>query len=114
MQSLLDLYHDGRFYSDNNFRSGYLKILQTALDKKLPGCGIKAKPHIESRIKTLKMKFQTIQEILTRPNCSGFGWDLDKKIVTAKKAVWDAYIQVFYFFLACLLGLMLILFCLYV
>ncbi|KAK9193260.1 hypothetical protein WN944_003957 [Citrus x changshan-huyou] len=28
VQSLLDLYHDVRIYSDNNFRSGYLKVLK--------------------------------------------------------------------------------------
>lgn len=93
VESLVDLYHDGRFYVDNNFRSGYLKVLETALETKLPKSGIKAKPHIESRIKTLKMQFQTIHEMLTGPNCSGFGWDPKKKIVTAEKAVWDAYVQ---------------------
>ena len=39
--------------------------------------------------------------MLTGPNCSGFGWDPDKKIVTAEKAMWDAYIHVFFIF--CLL-----------
>ena len=72
-----------------------MKVLEIALNTKLHGCVIKAKPHIESRIKTLKMKFQTIQEILTRPNCSGFGWDLDKKIVTTERVVWDVYILFF-------------------
>ena len=55
VESLLDLYHDGKFYADNNFKSGYLWALETTLETKLPRCGIKAKPHIESRIKTLKI-----------------------------------------------------------
>ncbi|KAH9650182.1 DDE Tnp4 domain-containing protein [Citrus sinensis] len=38
------------------------------------------------------MQFRTIHEMLTGPSCSCFGWDLEKKIVTAKKAVWDAYV----------------------
>ena len=98
MESLLDLYHEGRFCVDNNFKSGYLKVLETALETKLPGCGIKAKPHIESRIKTLKMQFRTLHDMLTGPNCRGFNWDPQRKIVTAEKAVWDAYIQVFLFY----------------
>ena len=57
VESLLDLYHDGKFYVDDYFKSGYLRALQTTLKTKLPECGIKAKPHIESRIKTLKMQF---------------------------------------------------------
>ncbi|KAL5552068.1 hypothetical protein UlMin_002244 [Ulmus minor] len=31
--------------------------------------------------------------MLTGPNCSGFGWDLDRKMVIAKKPIWDAYLQ---------------------
>ncbi|KAH9698492.1 DDE Tnp4 domain-containing protein [Citrus sinensis] len=92
VESLLDLYNDGKFYADDNFKSGYLRALQTTLKTKLPGCGIKAKPHIESRIKTLKMQFRTIHEMLTGPNYSGFGWDPEKKIVTTEKTVWDAYV----------------------
>lgn len=57
MESLLDLYNDGKFYADNNFKNGYLRVLETTLETKLPGCGIKAQPHIESRIKTLKIQF---------------------------------------------------------
>ncbi|KAJ0077996.1 hypothetical protein Patl1_37216 [Pistacia atlantica] len=60
---------------------------------KLPGCDIKAKPHVESRIKTLKTHFQTVDEMLTGPNCNGFGWDVQRRMVTAKKPVWDAYLQ---------------------
>ncbi|GAY33387.1 hypothetical protein CUMW_284120 [Citrus unshiu] len=38
------------------------------------------------------MQFRTIHEMLTGPNCSGFGWDPEKKIVTTEKTVWDAYV----------------------
>ncbi|KAL5540810.1 hypothetical protein UlMin_042251 [Ulmus minor] len=31
--------------------------------------------------------------MLIGPNCSGFGWDSDRKIVTAEKRIWDAYLQ---------------------
>ncbi|KAH9689147.1 Myb DNA-bind 3 domain-containing protein [Citrus sinensis] len=78
VESLLDLYHDGKFYADNNFKSDYLRALETTSKAKLPGCGIQAKPRIES--------------MLTGLDCSGFGWDPKKKIITADKAVWDVYI----------------------
>ena len=64
------------------------------LHEKLFGCDLLAKPHIESRMKTLKTNFQIVHDMLTGPNCSGFGWDTEKKIVTAEKPVWDEYIQV--------------------
>ena len=79
MESLWDWYHDEKFYADNNFKSGYLRALETALETKLPACGIKEKPHIKFHIKTLKMKFRTIHEMLTGPSCSCFGWDLEKQ-----------------------------------
>lgn len=63
------------------------------METKLPKSSIKANPHIKSRIKTLKMQFQTIYEMLTGPNCSGFDWDPEKKIMAAENAVWDAYVQ---------------------
>lgn len=31
--------------------------------------------------------------MLIRPNCSRFGWDLERQVVTAEKLVWDAYLQ---------------------
>ncbi|KAK9145341.1 hypothetical protein Sjap_005244 [Stephania japonica] len=41
-----------------------------------PSSGFKAKPHIESRVKTLKKDWTTVHDILTgvRHGCSGFGY----------------------------------------
>lgn len=39
----------------NNFRNGYLKVLETALEKKMSKSGIKAYTDIESDIKTIKI-----------------------------------------------------------
>ena len=64
------------------------------MHEKLPRCDLLAKPHIESRMKTLKTHFHIVHDMLTGSNCSGFGWDIEKKTVTAEKPVWDAYIQV--------------------
>ncbi|KAJ0011472.1 hypothetical protein Pint_33509 [Pistacia integerrima] len=74
-------------------KNGYLRYIEKSMAEKLPGCDIKAKPHVESRIKTLKTHFQTVDEMLTGPNCNGFGWDVQRRMVTAKKPVWDAYLQ---------------------
>ncbi|KAK1561061.1 hypothetical protein Q3G72_033985 [Acer saccharum] len=46
-------------------------------------------------MKTLKTHFHIVHDMLTGPNYSGFGWDTEKKTVTAEKPVWDAYIQQF-------------------
>lgn len=97
IEILLEMYHEGKYYADGNFKNGYLRYIEKSMAEKLPGCDIKAKPHVESRIKTLKTHFQTVHEMLTGPNCNGFGWDVQRKMVTAKKPVWDAYLLVRYF-----------------
>ncbi|KAI9081721.1 hypothetical protein K1719_036324 [Acacia pycnantha] len=79
--------------ADNGFKSGFANALQSMMEEKLPGCGIKACPHITSRIKTLKKLWQTAYDMVYGPNTSGFGWDPDTKCVTADKDVWDEYIK---------------------
>ncbi|KAI9119967.1 hypothetical protein K1719_008936 [Acacia pycnantha] len=80
--------------ADNGFKSGYANALQTMMEAKLPGCGIKATPHITSRLKTLKRLWQTAYDIIYGPNTSGFGWDLETKLVTADDDVWEEYLKV--------------------
>ncbi|KAI9122775.1 hypothetical protein K1719_005664 [Acacia pycnantha] len=79
--------------ADNGFKSGYANALQTMMEAKLPGCGIKATPHITSRLKTLKRLWQTTYDIIYGPNTSGFGWDPETKLVTADDNVWEEYMK---------------------
>ncbi|KAK1562788.1 hypothetical protein Q3G72_017129 [Acer saccharum] len=95
IEPLLELNNNGRFKAEGSFKPGHLKELEKKLHEKLPRCDLLAKPHIESRMKTLKTHFHIVHDMLTGSNCSGFGWDIEKKTVTAEKPVWDAYIQQF-------------------
>ncbi|CAL5360074.1 unnamed protein product [Camellia sinensis] len=83
----------GNHKADNDFKSGFLGVLEGVLHEKLPGCGIKAKPHIESRVKTLKRDTGTVFDMVNRVGCSGFGWDSNTNMVVAEKQVWDGYVQ---------------------
>ncbi|XP_028802254.1 uncharacterized protein At2g29880-like isoform X1 [Neltuma alba] len=56
----------------------------------IPGCSLKAHPHIQSRIKKLKTDYGVVSDLL---NLSGFGWNAERKCVTAPKAVWDEYVK---------------------
>ncbi|KAK0607310.1 hypothetical protein LWI29_012966 [Acer saccharum] len=87
IESLLKLNNNGRFKSEGSFKPGHLKELEKKLHEKLPRCDLLAKPHIESRMKTLKTHFHIVHDMLTGLNCSGFGWDTEKKTVTAEKPV---------------------------
>ena len=81
VKALVEYRHEKEANLENKFKPGYLKILEWKISTKLPNAGLRAKPHIESRMRTLKREFQIIHEILTRPNTSGFGWDNVRKYV---------------------------------
>ncbi|KAL0300741.1 UNVERIFIED_CONTAM: hypothetical protein Sradi_6350900 [Sesamum radiatum] len=83
----------GAYKAENGFKPGYLNYVEEKMQVSLPNSGLKAKPHIESRIKTLRRDFNIVYDMLNGSNTSGFGFDPIKKCVTAEKAVWEAYLQ---------------------
>ncbi|KAF4350561.1 hypothetical protein F8388_007129 [Cannabis sativa] len=93
IESLIELNNERKFKAEGNFKPGHLRTIEMKLKERMPGCDIQAKPYIESRMKTLKTDFQIVHETLTGSFCSGFGWDSNRKTVTAEKSVWEAYLQ---------------------
>ncbi|KAK2653535.1 hypothetical protein Ddye_013391 [Dipteronia dyeriana] len=92
IELLLELNNDGRFKAERSFKPGHLKELEKQLHAKLSGCDLLAKPHIESRmktLKTLKTHFQIVHDMLTGPNYSGFGWDIEKKTIHKEVAPYN-------------------------
>ena len=67
------------------------------MEKKLPGCGIKASPHIESRYETLRRQYRAIADMLG-PNASGFGWNDNEKMVVVEKKFFEVWVKVIYLF----------------
>ncbi|KAI8548481.1 hypothetical protein RHMOL_Rhmol07G0277000 [Rhododendron molle] len=78
---------------DNGFKAGSLTVIEGVLHEKLPGHGIKAKPHIESRIKTLKKDVCIVYDMIYGGSTSGFGWDPNTNMVVADKHIWDDYVK---------------------
>ncbi|KAK2654659.1 hypothetical protein Ddye_014515 [Dipteronia dyeriana] len=76
--------------------SGQWCIQTRLLAKKMmsdkPGCGLRAQPHIDSRIKLLKKQYHAISEMLG-PSASGFGWNDDLKCVVVEKNVFDEWVK---------------------
>ncbi|KAF7844026.1 putative myb/SANT-like domain-containing protein [Senna tora] len=90
---LVSMKHDQNHMQGSKFTSGHLGELEKMMQRKLPGCGLKGNPHIQSRIKTLKSNWTTVHDMVYGTNTSGFGWDEDRQMVVADKDVWDAYIK---------------------
>ncbi|PQQ03133.1 ATPase WRNIP1 [Prunus yedoensis var. nudiflora] len=90
MESLKELYHDTTWRADTGFKNDYLDKLECMLEAKIPDCGLKASPHIESRVKTLKLKYFALTEMLS---LSRFGWNEEKMMLVCEKSVYDEWVE---------------------
>ncbi|CAD6203595.1 unnamed protein product [Miscanthus lutarioriparius] len=70
------------------FNNGYLSALEDILAEKLPGAGIPALPHIESRVRHFRTKYGALEQMLSR---SGFTWDDTKKMLQCEKIQYDKH-----------------------
>ncbi|TXG69377.1 hypothetical protein EZV62_004312 [Acer yangbiense] len=74
-----------------SFKAGNLKIIESHLANILPNCGLKASPHIESKVKTWKKDYGVVYDMI---NTSGFGWNNVRKCVEVdSNEAWHSYVQ---------------------
>ena len=91
VESLQELNQNTMWKADCGFKNGYLAQLETMMEAKLPNCGLKASPHIESQVKTLKAKYCALHELLSQ---SGFGWNDEHMMLMCEKNVYDKWVKV--------------------
>ena len=66
-----------------------------------PNSGLKASPHIESCVKTLKRQFNVIMDMLTHG--SRFSRDNEKKMILCDQVIFEGWINInIQFFLSCI------------
>ncbi|KAI9200286.1 hypothetical protein LWI28_005415 [Acer negundo] len=74
-----------------SFKSGTVKNIETRMAFAIPNCGLKAIPHIESKLKFWKKQHRVVYDML---NTSGFGWnDVRKCIEVDSDEAWKSYVQ---------------------
>ncbi|KAK0523377.1 hypothetical protein OC842_006162, partial [Tilletia horrida] len=61
-----------------------------ALAGKTTKGGVKGVPQVKSHFRNLKTMFNEVHDLV---NMSGFGWDQEKKCVTASEEVWDELLK---------------------
>ncbi|CAL2267609.1 unnamed protein product [Prunus armeniaca] len=77
--------------ANRTFRAGTLIVIENSLRVLCPGSGLKANPHIESKIKKLKKQFTIVYDMV---NKTGFGWnDVRKCVKVDSEETWKAYLQ---------------------
>ncbi|KAL6227413.1 hypothetical protein ACLB2K_001371 [Fragaria x ananassa] len=87
---LEDLVAKGHHFHSRTFRSSTLTLIEDALCHVCPASGLKAYPHVESKLKKLKKGFRTVCDILN----SGFGWDVKTQcVVVESEELWKTFVQ---------------------
>lgn len=78
---------------DTGYKTGYQSYIEKKMLERFPYCGLKGKPHIESKIKILKRQLGHILEIQKQASGSGFGWDDELKMITGDKETFMGWAQ---------------------
>ncbi|AQL04041.1 hypothetical protein ZEAMMB73_Zm00001d046283 [Zea mays] len=79
---------DPKWKREGGFKNGYCSVLENELKARLPGCGLSAIPHIESRVRHFRTKYGAIEVMLAK---SGFIWDDNRKMVQCEKQQYEAH-----------------------
>ncbi|MBA0749409.1 hypothetical protein Gogos_003341 [Gossypium gossypioides] len=81
---MVNLHNVGTFNTDMRFNASYLNELERMLENILPHAMLKAKPNLESKIRTLKRDWAIVYDILSGKDNSDFGSDEHRQFVVVK------------------------------
>ncbi|KAL0454535.1 UNVERIFIED_CONTAM: hypothetical protein Slati_0792700 [Sesamum latifolium] len=77
---------------ENGFRTGFLSQLEMYMLKQFPSCGLKAIPHINSKLHVWKKYYKSLENMMSR---SGFAWDEARSMVTVDdNSAWEEYVKI--------------------
>ncbi|XP_074331601.1 uncharacterized protein LOC141668567 [Apium graveolens] len=88
---LVEMSVDHQSKGEGGFKNGYLNHLEALLNNKFPNCGLKAFPHIYSKVKWFKDKYAVVSEIVNK--ISGFQLDDKTKMIQCEKQAFDDFLK---------------------
>ncbi|XP_060671461.1 uncharacterized protein LOC125423312 [Ziziphus jujuba] len=89
---LYEVVASGQRCDTGSFKPGTITMIERRVAEICPNSGLRANPHIESKLKKWKKQYGIIYDML---NKSGFGWNDSLKCVDVDSdEVWKAYVQV--------------------
>jgi hypothetical protein len=109
VKALREVSADPRYKVEGGgFKNCYSQGIESILAQKLPGRGIKASPHVDSRLKVMKRKYYSIKDMLASP---GFSWDDTRKMIQCEKTRYDEFCIVSHskYFVSCIFFLNVVL-----
>jgi len=89
---LLELSVDPQWKAEGNYKGGYLVKLEEMITAKCPGSGLKAYPHIDSKTKWFRDKYNVLMEMFST---SGFTWDDATKMIKCEIQSYDNFCKVY-------------------
>ncbi|CAL1406896.1 unnamed protein product [Linum trigynum] len=89
LKCLLELTEKGQI-EDGQCKNGVFKEIERMMEKLVPGCGLKAKGTIKTRVKKLKHWYHST--VMMR-QLSGFGWNEEYAYLDAPENVWDNFLK---------------------
>ncbi|KAL8533335.1 hypothetical protein ACS0TY_009650 [Phlomoides rotata] len=75
---------------ENGFRTGYLKLLERAMQKVFPSTDLRAEPHINSKIHVWKKYHGSLASMF---GVDGIKWDGTTKMIDAQDEAWESYVK---------------------
>ncbi|KAK9713818.1 hypothetical protein RND81_06G053100 [Saponaria officinalis] len=85
---ILELNNGPQWKAEGSFKNGFKNKLEDILNQKFLGCEIKAVPHIESKIKWFKDKYNVLTEMF---RTFGFSWDDEKHMIKYERQSYDDF-----------------------
>ncbi|CAN1286618.1 hypothetical protein LINPERPRIM_LOCUS19362 [Linum perenne] len=95
IQCMVEMARDNHV-ENGSFKGGAYKELEKMMEVRSPGCGVQAHPHIKSKLKLIKQRFQAYQLCWSQ---SGWGWDDIKKCPMVDRQLFTDFVKICYWFL---------------